>query len=65
MCSKLQTLPSDVNWKTEFMPVLKNTPTIRSCDGVFSLLQRKNKNGTLTGAKGQFKIPYTLQTQIL
>ena len=52
--------PANVSGKTDFPPVLKNTPTNLSCDGVFSLFQRK-KNGILTGPKGQFKIPYTLQ----
>ena len=33
--------PANVSGKTDFPPVLKNTPTILSCDGVFSLFQRK------------------------
>ena len=51
--------------KTDFLVVLKNTPTMLFCDGVYNLFLRENKKRNLTGPKGQFKIPYTLQSLLL
>ena len=33
----------DVSRKTDFLPVLANTPAILSCEGVYSRFQRENK----------------------
>ena len=43
--------PSDMSRKTDFLAVLKNTPTILSCDGVFHLFQRKNKKRNFDGTE--------------
>ena len=53
---------SYVSRKTDFLPVLKNTPPSLSFNGVVCLFQRENKKRNLDGPNGRFKIPYTLDS---
>ena len=38
----------DVSRKTDFLPVLANTPAILSCEGVYSRFQRESQNHRLS-----------------
>ena len=49
--------------KIDFLPVLENTPSILSYDGVFRLFQRKNKKRNFDGTERSVQNSVYITTQ--